>query len=143
AKCQFELLLPDADALTRLTIERRLVRFSSPPERLGPSAESLIESAAVEYGHEERFGAGPGLISRQARATQFLIILNLVMFAAEALLGGVSNGETLYRLGALFPPAVRAGEWWRLVASLFLHFGKAHLAMNMAGLWLLAPFVEV
>jgi rhomboid protease GluP len=49
---------------------------------------------------------------------------------------------TLFRLGALFPAAVRAGDWWRLITSLFLHFGALHLAMNMLGLWLLGPFSE-
>jgi rhomboid protease GluP len=58
------------------------------------------------------------------------------------ILGGGTNMDTLYRLGALFPPAVRAGQWWRLIASLFLHFGWLHLAMNMLALWLLGPFVE-
>jgi rhomboid protease GluP len=29
-----------------------------------------------------------------------------------------------------------------LVVSLFLHFGPAHLAMNMLALWVLGPFVE-
>jgi rhomboid protease GluP len=37
---------------------------------------------------------------------------------------------------------VRSGEWWRLVASLFLHWGPLHLSLNMVALWLLAPFVE-
>ena len=34
------------------------------------------------------------------------------------------------RLGAMFPPAVRAGEWGRLGAALFLHYGALHLIMN-------------
>ncbi len=142
AKRQFELLLPAADPLTRRTIERRLARISTPSEPLGTSAERVVESAALEQGHEERFGATPGLFSKQARATRVLICLNLLMFAAEVLLGGATDGQALYRLGALFPPAVRAGEWWRLAASLFLHFGTLHLAMNMFALWLLGPFLE-
>jgi rhomboid protease GluP len=71
-----------------------------------------------------------------------LIVLNVLVFAAEILLGGATNGGVLYRLGALFPAAVRAGEWWRLAASLFLHFGMLHLAMNMLALGFLGPFME-
>jgi rhomboid protease GluP len=82
------------------------------------------------------------LFSHRARATQILIALNLFMFVVEECQGGGTNLEVLYRLGALFPPAVQAGEWWRLVSSLFLHFGVLHLAMNMFALWFLGPFVE-
>jgi rhomboid family protein len=142
AKQQFELLLPAADPPMRLAIERRLARISDSPAPPVLSEESVIESAALEHGHDERFAARPTLFSRQALASQVLILLNLSMFIVEILLGGSSNPEALYRLGALVPSAVRAGELWRLAASLFLHFGPLHLAMNMVALWLLGPFVE-
>lgn len=142
AKHEFELLLSAGDPPMRLAIERRLSRISDLASPLAPAAEGLIQSAALEYSHDERFGGRPTLFSRQARANQVLIVLNLLMFVVEILLGGASNPETLYRLGALVPAAVRAGESWRLAASLFLHFGPLHLAMNMIALWLLGPFVE-
>ncbi|MGD1083367.1 MAG: rhomboid family intramembrane serine protease [Verrucomicrobiota bacterium] len=142
AKRQLELLLPAADAATRLAVERRLARLLTPASSLDAAAEAVIQSAALEHGHEESFGARPSLFSKQARAVQILIALNLLMFAAEMAFGGASNPDTLYRLGALNPLAVRAGEWWRLGTSLFLHFGPLHIAMNMLALWLLGPFVE-
>lgn len=37
--------------------------------------------------------------------------------------------------GASFGPATKDGEWWRLVAAMFLHFGLAHLAINLWALW--------
>ena len=64
------------------------------------------------------------------------------MFAAEVLLGGAENPDTLYRLGALFRPAVLAGDWWRLPAALFLHLGPLHLALNMVALWVLGSYAE-
>ncbi|MCC7259333.1 MAG: rhombosortase [Gammaproteobacteria bacterium] len=33
-------------------------------------------------------------------------------------------------------PAVGAGEWWRLLSGNFVHLDWAHLALNLAGLWL-------
>ncbi len=142
AKRQLEQLLPAADPQMRSTIERRLSRISLSSEPLDAPAQRVIEEAAREHGHDENFGAQRSLFSNRARATQILIILNFVMFTVEIYFGGGSNPEALYRLGALYPPAVRAGEWWRLVTSLFLHFGALHLVMNMFAMWLLGPFAE-
>ena len=142
AKRRLEELLPGADPLLRGAIERRLSRISIPPEPLDASAERVLEDAAREHGQEKRYGGRRSLLSSQARATQVVIAINVFMFVAEICLGGSTDLEVLYRLGALFPPAVRAGEWWRVVLSLFLHLGPLHLAMNMLGLWLLGPFTE-
>jgi rhomboid protease GluP len=142
AKRELERLLPPADPPMRRAIERRLSRVSIAPPLLNGLAESAIASAEVEHGHDESFGARRSLFSKHARVTQILIALNILMFAGEISLGGSTNPEVLYRMGALFPPTVRAGEWWRLITSLFLHFGPLHLAMNMFALWLLAPFCE-
>ena len=142
AKRELEQLLPSADAPMRLAIERRLALGSAPREATDTYIERVIEAAALEQSHDDRFGARPTLFSKLARATQLLIVLNLMMFGAELCLGGSTSAEALFRLGALFPPAVRGGEWWRLIAAIFLHFGALHLAMNMIALWMLGPFTE-
>lgn len=142
AKPQFEALLPAADPLMRGAIQRRLARLALPPEPLDPSAETLLAEASREHGQEETFAGRRSLFSKQARATQLLIVLNLAMFAVECYWGGSTNGWVLYRLGALIPQVVAEGEWWRLATAIFLHFGLLHLAMNMAALALFGPFVE-
>jgi rhomboid protease GluP len=48
----------------------------------------------------------------------------------------------LVRAGALFRPAVMAGEWWRVCNAMFLHGGFVHLFVNMYGLYLLGRFTE-
>ncbi len=78
----------------------------------------------------------------KAYGTWAIIGLNVLMFIAEVKLGGSQNIYTLYRLGALVPKDVFNGDWWRLFASTFLHFGFLHLLMNMFGLYILGPFVE-
>ena len=142
AKRQLEATLPTADPLTRRAIEGRLSRISIPTQPLDASAERVIEEAARERGHEETFGSKRSLFSNRARVTQILITLNVLMFALEICLGGSTNLRVLYRLGGLFPPSVREGQWWRLIASLFLHHGAIHLAMNMFALWILGPITE-
>ncbi len=142
AKRQFEELLPAADPLLRTAIERRLSQITICLEPLDATAERVVEEATTEHAHEEKFGARRPLFSNRAKATQILIVLNVFMFGAECYLGGGENIFVLYRLGALFPPAVLAGQWWRLIMAMFLHCGALHLTMNMLGLWFLGPCVE-
>ena len=49
---------------------------------------------------------------------------------------------TLAQFGANVPGLVKAGEWWRLVASVFLHVGPLHLLFNLYALYLFGAFVE-
>jgi rhomboid protease GluP len=37
---------------------------------------------------------------------------------------------------------VAAGEWWRLVSSMWVHLSFMHIAFNAYGLFIFAPFVE-
>lgn len=77
--------------------------------------------------------------------TWAILILLAAAFAAEIVVGHDWSGEnavTLFRLGALFGPAVRDGDWWRIGAYSFLHIGWLHIAVNAYALWVLAPQLE-
>jgi rhomboid protease GluP len=77
--------------------------------------------------------------------TWAILILLAIAFAAELIVGQDWSGEntvTLFRLGALYGPAVRDGDWWRIGAYAFLHIGWLHIAMNAYALWVLAPQLE-
>ena len=52
------------------------------------------------------------------------------------------RGLVLCNLGGILPPAVWAGEYWRLIAANFLHADVMHLTLNMVGLLILGPYVE-
>jgi len=53
-----------------------------------------------------------------------------------------SDGQMMLDWGANFGPITLNGQWWRLVTSMFLHFGIVHLALNMWILWGLAQMTE-
>ncbi len=50
--------------------------------------------------------------------------------------------ETLFRFGGRWPPAIEAGEWWRLGTSVFMHAGIWHLGFNLLALAQIGPMVE-
>lgn len=76
-------------------------------------------------------------------ATYVLIALSvLVAFGSGSIFGG-GGGNRIFQEGALFGPAVSAGdEYWRLVTSGFLHSGIFHLGFNMYILYFLGSMLE-
>ena len=74
--------------------------------------------------------------------TIILMLVNVVLlFVCEAK-GGSESSEVLYRMGAMYVPDILEGEWYRLFASMFLHFGFVHLMNNMVSLFVLGSFLE-
>lgn len=59
----------------------------------------------------------------------------------STLFGNIS-GQVLFDFGAKQGVAILAGEYWRLVAPIFLHGGLIHLAFNSLVLFDLGPRVE-
>lgn len=109
-----------------------------------------------------------GVGSRRMNAvTLTLIGINVFVYLAELAAGGTIDGTNnwIYNHGALFMsgayvqggigilPAhaiapgfhligVAHGEWWRLIAAAFLHYGPLHLAINMYSLYFAGTLLE-
>jgi membrane associated rhomboid family serine protease len=78
---------------------------------------------------------------RPRSVTSVILGINVAVFVLELALGG-ATGEVLVRLGAMVPILIAAGEYWRLVTSMFLHVGVIHLLLNSWGLFLFGNLVE-
>lgn len=80
-----------------------------------------------------------------APATIVLIALNTLVFLLMVF-RGVSfvspSAESILPWGANYGPLTLSGQWWRLFASLFIHSGIVHIAMNMFVLLSIGPFIE-
>lgn len=74
-----------------------------------------------------------------------IITINVAMFVLMTVTG-VSfvdpPADSLIKWGANYGPLTLGGEWWRMFASLFLHFGVMHLLCNMIVLASIGPFME-
>jgi membrane associated rhomboid family serine protease len=67
--------------------------------------------------------------------TPALAVLNIAVFLRMLIgSGSFSDPATLVAWGANFGPLTSSGEWWRLVAMMFVHVGPLHLAATLAGL---------
>ena len=64
-------------------------------------------------------------------------------FLLETLAGGSTDQRVLVALGANYAPLVWGeGQWWRLLTSVFLHIGIAHLLLNGWALFQLGRLFE-
>jgi membrane associated rhomboid family serine protease len=85
---------------------------------------------------QKSFGAKPVIVS------WLLLSIMVLMFGLCSLWGDTDYIPTLYRMGANARSAVFAGEWWRVITSIFLHAGMMHLLFNGYVLYALGPFFE-
>ncbi|HVR94996.1 MAG TPA: rhomboid family intramembrane serine protease [Thermoanaerobaculia bacterium] len=84
-------------------------------------------------------------LSRHTPITILLLVAILIGYGLEAraLASGVPEDQVLIDLGANHPELVlQRGEWWRLVASMFLHGGLMHLFLNGWALYQLGGLFE-
>jgi len=75
-----------------------------------------------------------------------LIAINALVFAVMVLRGVsvfLSTPQQAIAFGADFGPLTLNGQWWRLVTSMFVHFGIIHIGLNMWCLWNLGRAAEV
>ena len=80
---------------------------------------------------------------KKAHVTHVLIILNILVFILEEILGGSENFAVAVRFGVFYPPYIlERHEWYRLITSMFMHFGAEHLGSNMISLFVIGPYVE-
>jgi membrane associated rhomboid family serine protease len=69
--------------------------------------------------------------------TYALIAINVAAFIVEMASGGLEKELTLW------PWGVAGGQFYRLVTSMFLHYGAAHLLLNMWALYVVGPPLEM
>jgi membrane associated rhomboid family serine protease len=66
--------------------------------------------------------------------TPAIVALNVFVFLGMAFgSGAMSDPTTIVAWGGNFGPRTTNGEWWRLLASLFVHAGFIQLVANIAG----------
>ena len=53
-----------------------------------------------------------------------------------------SSVYTGVHFGAMFPPYIIEGEYWRLVTAIFLHGDAMHIGFNIYALWVVGSLVE-
>lgn len=80
---------------------------------------------------------------RKAPMNNILIIVNVLIFLLVDFTGGSQSTQHMLSCGAMYVPyCLEKQEYYRLVTSMFLHFGMAHLVNNMLVLFVLGDHLE-
>jgi rhomboid protease GluP len=92
-------------------------------------------------------GKWAGRIAAWPLVTVALVALNFISWLVAARVYHLSplraqNSALLLKVGATNGELLRAGEWWRILTSQFLHVHFPHMVFNMAALFLLGRVVE-
>jgi len=107
------------------------------PECVAEGSKSVRQPKTVYGGNVNRGGMD---------VTRGLIGINVAAFILTAVNGaGVLAGNgtsSVYDRFALQPAHVADGEWYRLITSMFLHFGILHIAFNMWALLVIGTPLE-
>ena len=77
-----------------------------------------------------------------SRVNFTIIIINILVFTWVETTGSSENLAHMLECGAAFPPLIAAGEYYRLVTCMFLHFGFEHLFNNMLLLFFIGDYLE-
>src|SRR2546425_3302836 len=108
-----------------------------------PALRELKDAATHRRPECEAFREAIRARTRWALVTPVLIALNVTIFVVMLRGGGVlGDPETLVGWGGNFGPRTTNGEWWRLVASMFVHSGMLHLLVNLVGLMQIGLILE-
>jgi rhomboid protease GluP len=107
------------------------------------TAEGL--AAAVEQGvraGREQASFAAALTRGFPVVTTVLGVACVVLFALQWYWGDGDDEGAVLRMGGNNGPLVQSGEWWRLMAAAFLHWGPIHLLVNMSALASFGPMLE-
>lgn len=85
-----------------------------------------------------------GLINKKKPYfTISLMAINIIVFIVLEIMGDTENAEFMLAHGANYPECIiSAGEYWRLLTAMFMHFGFMHILNNMVILGSSAVILE-
>lgn len=72
-----------------------------------------------------------------------IIVVNVIIFVFVDLSNSSMNTEWMLKCGAMYWPYVLEDhQYYRLITSMFLHFGSSHIFSNMLVLWFIGGTLE-
>lgn len=144
-KATFTRLLDATDKQVGVSARNMLTRPAVQAEAvLSAESKAALSKITAQYQNDQRYDrTRPTRRIGRQYVTLALVVVIVIAYLVEIQQGGDTDIETLYKLGALWTPAViEGGQWWRLVTVMFLHLGLLHVALNVLALIVIGPAIE-
>lgn len=96
-----------------------------------------------DHERAEEIPLGPGF--SWFSANRLFFIANIAIYLVVSFAGGTfpdTDLDVLIAYGAKESSLIAMGEWWRLIAPIFLHNGLLHLGFNSMALYVFGPMME-
>jgi rhomboid protease GluP len=140
----FGELRHSSDLQIRQRAERHIgeLLYGTPVEPPSMRVLQVVAHFARLAGQRRQLLPNPQAQRAARRMTIPLVIVNTLVFLVGSYPRFVDTNDDFVRRWAFNATDILAGEWWRVFTYMFVHGGALHLVMNMAGLWVLGPFVE-
>jgi membrane associated rhomboid family serine protease len=130
----------------------RCTRCGDPicPDCMRPAAVGYQCPSCAKGSRQEVIQPGRtiGTAARGASVTAALLLAIGVVYAISVAQGGAASLidgppiDVLVKMGANVPALIAAGEYWRLLSSMFLHANLLHLAFNGYALYVIGTVIE-
>lgn len=107
--------------------------------------EATIKTAEQEAREAEEVDKAMNLNSGNLYVTYGIIAINVLVFILMAFDGAgifATDGLVHIKWGSDYGELTLSGDWWRLITSVFIHFGIIHLLMNMYCLYMVGIYLE-
>ncbi|HTZ20803.1 MAG TPA: rhomboid family intramembrane serine protease [Opitutaceae bacterium] len=157
-----------AEDIRNVTVAGRRVQFSTSKGRAGEKHQPFVffcrdaedasavanllpkhfdEDFVASADFHEKLRSLSGAQYPLASVTNLIVALNVIVFFVMAGFFGagwldVTDLTPYIRYGANNGAATTDGEWWRLLTSMFMHYGIIHLLLNMWALFQVGHLVE-
>lgn len=139
----FEIAAPAGQKRQQIKFGTRDATQAHTIQRALPS--QVTADFAKKQAHLADFADRMSHMKLRAPLTPCLIAINIIVFVAMASTGaGIDkiDGAAAIRWGSNYGPLTTDGQWWRLLSSMFVHFGLVHVGMNMYALYQSGRVVE-
>jgi rhomboid protease GluP len=74
--------------------------------------------------------------------TTVIIAINVIYFILLHLFPAGNDGETIFKWGAYYLPAIQAGEYYRLVTPIFMQIDISHFIFNVFSIFMFVSVLE-
>jgi len=140
----FKRLRDTGDAQTRERAARHLdnLLLAPAPAPPSPRTQAIVTHFARLAGQRQNLIPNSPRVRTERTLVLALICVNVAAYLGMYFPHWFNPPEALGADWAFYAPDILTGQWWRVLSYLFTHANLIHLVMNMAGLWVLGPFIE-